>query len=83
MGYIKLVKKNGLWISYYKNGQITEKVNYKNGYYEGENITYHSNGELKSKGYWINGKKNDLWTWYHQNGQLEEELSYKDGEISW
>ena len=60
-----------------------EKVNYKNGYYEGDNSTYYSNGKLKSKGYWINGKKDDLWAWYHKNGQLEEEVSYRDGEISW
>ena len=73
----------GKWISYYDNGQILEEVNYRKGYYDGQNITYHSNGEIKSKGLWSNGKKHNIWTWYHQNGQLHEELSFKDGEISW
>ena len=60
-----------------------EKVNYGNGHYEGDNITYHNNGNIKSKGYWTNGKKHNAWAWYHQNGQLQEEVSYKDGEINW
>ena len=48
-----------------------------------KNITYHPNGEIKSNGFWANGKKHNIWAWYHKNGQLHEELSFKDGEISW
>ena len=42
-------KKDGLSISYYKNGQLSVKTNYDNGEEDGLSISYHENGQLWKK----------------------------------
>jgi antitoxin component YwqK of YwqJK toxin-antitoxin module len=38
--------KNGGWISYYENGQLMYKGNYKNGKRDGAWISYNEDGTL-------------------------------------
>jgi antitoxin component YwqK of YwqJK toxin-antitoxin module len=44
-------KREGYWESYYSNGNIWFKVNYKNGTFNGYLESYSSNGELHTKVY--------------------------------
>ena len=42
---------------------------------------YHSNGNLKSVGFLLNGKKEGIWESYHDIGTLEEKGSYLNGHF--
>ena len=49
-GSFKNGKKEGTWVKYWNNGQLSYKGNYKNGKREGDWVTYYDNGQLRSKG---------------------------------
>jgi antitoxin component YwqK of YwqJK toxin-antitoxin module len=57
--------------TFYENGQLCYKGNYKNGEPEGAHVYYHENGQLVYKGNKKNGKEEGVWVSYHENGQLE------------
>ena len=42
-------KREGEWLTYYKNGQLQLKDNYKDGKYDGELLWYDQYGQLKKK----------------------------------
>ena len=74
-------KKHGLWVVYYRDGQLSEKGTYKNGKKDGLWVDYSwDNGQLGSKGQYIDGKRDGLWETYHDNGQLQTKGYYKDGK---
>ena len=52
-----MIKKNGIYKSYYDNGQLREEVNYINGKENGILKTYHENGQLWKEVNYIDGKK--------------------------
>jgi len=41
---------------------------------------WHENGEIKSKGKYLNGKRNGKWTEWHDNGEIKSEGEYLNGE---
>jgi antitoxin component YwqK of YwqJK toxin-antitoxin module len=45
-GKISKGKREGEWIWYYENGQLSSKSNYKDGKEEGEGLFYDENGQL-------------------------------------
>ena len=49
-GSFKNGKKEGTWVKYWNNGQLSYKANFKNGKREGDWVTYYENGQLRSKG---------------------------------
>ena len=49
-GSFKNGKKEGTWVKYWNNGQLSYKGNYKNGKREGDWVTYYEDGQLRSKG---------------------------------
>ena len=42
------------------------------GYWE----DYYANGQLSSKGNYVNGKEHGYWEWYYSNGQLKSKTYY-------
>lgn len=58
-----------------KNNQYNEKGQ-KHGYWE----VYHENGNLLSKGNYINGEKHGYWEVYWFNGNLWHKGSYNQGQ---
>lgn len=54
--------------------------NYKGAELHGERISYHSNGQLLSKGMVSNGYYMGEWKWYYDNGELNTVGSYVDGD---
>jgi antitoxin component YwqK of YwqJK toxin-antitoxin module len=67
-GSYKDGKKDGLWTDYYKNGQKSSEITYKNG------------REYIIRTY-KDGEREGLWTWWYGNGQKFYEDIYKDGEL--
>ena len=54
-GLMKNGKREGTWVNYDDNGNLSSKGDYKNDKREGLWVTYHSNGELYTKGHYKNG----------------------------
>lgn len=49
--------KNGVWITYYRNGQMEKKENFKDDYLDGEQWYWFENGQLKEHSVYNNGFK--------------------------
>ena len=71
---------NGKVVSYYENGQLRERANFKDGKEEGFWEEYYENGQLKSKVNYQEGKKVGFWEEYYENGQLKKKVNNKDGK---
>ena len=78
--YNKTGQKTGWWESYYEDGQLDEKGNFKDGKQEGPWIGYYDNGQLESKVNLKDGKIEGPWIGYWKNGQLWFKGNYKDGK---
>ena len=48
---------------------------------EGRFEYFHSNGQLQSKGSYINGKKHSVWLSFHRNGMMSDSINYDHGKI--
>lgn len=75
-------KLEGEKITYYDNGLVTEKANYKEGVLDGENIFWNENGNLIKALNYENGKLNGKAVFYTSSGQKMMEGYYKDDKES-
>ena len=88
--YIK-GKQTGKWVWYYKKDsanndnfttsklkQIHRKENYLKGKEDGEVIEYGTEGEILTKGFYINGLRDG--EWFYEVGDHVEKGNYVDGE---
>ena len=80
-GKISKGKKEGEWIWYYENGQLSSKSNYKDGKEDGEWLWYHSNGQLQTKVNYIDGREDGEDLHYYESGQLQNKSNYIDGKL--
>ena len=75
-----LYRFTGIVESYYENGNLRNKVNYKEGEPKGLIEWYYENGQLEKKGNYKEGLREDgLWEYFYKNGQLLEKGNFKDG----
>lgn len=69
-------RKEGIYKSYWENGQIHEEINYiddrKNGIYK----SYRENGKLWSEGNYINDRRIGVYRLYWKNGNSKIEFKY-------
>ena len=70
----------GTTLDYYSNGQLSHKVNWKNGKKEGIWEWYDDNGQLLLEGNFKNNMEEGLWKSYHDNGHLKYKQNLKDGK---
>ncbi len=47
----------------------------------GERLFYYSNGVIKDKGFYSNGKLDGVWMFYDKYGKLDKKIEYKKGKI--
>ena len=78
-GRLKNGEKVGVWVEYDGNGRVSKEVTYENG----KKVTwvqykYHSNGQLRTKETYKEGKFDGPWVRYYDNGQLELKGTFKD-----
>lgn len=71
--------REGLSKGYYENGQLEFTLNYKNGYPDGESISYNQLGIVIREAQYLNGKYQNKYIEYFDNGQLKLILNYKNG----
>lgn len=72
---------NGVYVGYWKNGELHSKGSYKNDKKEGR-WTYHhqKNGEVKLLINFREGQYHGSWKHYHESGNLLEQGHYKNGK---
>jgi len=76
-------KKDGVYKTYYENGQLLGKGTWVAGELDGPCETYHENGQLEWKGT-ISGKTGELdgpFEDYYENGQLRRKGTIVAGEL--
>ena len=74
-----LYRFTGMVETYYENGNLRNKVNYKDGEPKGLIEWYYENGQLEKKGNYKEGLREDgLWEFYYKNGQLSSKGNWKD-----
>lgn len=79
-------KQHGYDILYSSN-TMQFKHNYKNDKYDGEQLTFHNNGDISAKAYYKNGMIDGIAQSYYKNGQIKRTTFYKNniiiGDIKW
>ena len=79
------MRDNGEFITYFDNGQINLKLNFKDGKKDGEQLSYYEYGQLKS----ISNLKEGIYDGeqidYYENGKIAAKGNLKDGkdESAW
>ena len=67
--------KDGKWIEYYENGQISVKGNYKDGNLNGKWIEYYEDGQIDRQENYKFGRRFGKWIQYRRNGDIEREIN--------
>ena len=68
----------GSSVSYYENGQLMSKHNYKDGERDGLSEWFHENGQLLDRENYKNREREGLSESFYDNGQLDDKTNYKN-----
>ena len=68
-GYDNVSKRNGVWTSWYENGQKNSQVKYVDGKEDGDYHVWHSNGKPYIKGHYKMGERVGEWTFLDTLGK--------------
>ena len=71
--------KNGVVETYYENGKLKSRENYKDGNLDGLREVWHMNGKLKSRETYKDDKLDGLYETWYDNGKPCSRANYKDG----
>jgi antitoxin component YwqK of YwqJK toxin-antitoxin module len=69
-------KKDGVWITYYPNGKVKNKITYINNSPKGYYITYFENGFPEEEGTWELNKNIGNFIRYYSNGNVRQEFNF-------
>ncbi|HWY10503.1 MAG TPA: hypothetical protein VN026_04205 [Bacteroidia bacterium] len=72
-------RKTDIWIMYYCNGQLKNKVTYVNGRPDGYAIMYHENGKVQEEGNWKNNRWVGEMKQYYETGEVQHEFKFNEG----
>ena len=70
----------GNTVSFFKNGQLKQRVTYKGGIRNGLMESFDENGQLQLRGNYKDGEQDGLWESYHTNGQLRSKGNVKNNK---
>jgi len=73
-------KLHGLREAFHENGQLIDRVNFRDGLEDGLYEYFHSNGQLRNRGNYKEGVIDGFWENFHENGQLSSTENWIDGE---
>ncbi len=82
--------KNGLWKTFYANGNLRANGNYLNNKHVGDWIYYYDNGKIEQAGKYDNkGRAQGVWKWYYpcenpcngEFGTLKKVENYKNNKL--
>ena len=69
-------RKTGIWIEYYCNSNMKNKLTFVNGRPDGYAIMYHENGKISEEGNWKANRWVGNYKLYHENGQVQHEFVF-------
>lgn len=72
-------EKDGIWTTYYENGNIESKGGYSNDEKKGEWKYYYENGNLKEEGVYLHNKRVSKWQTYYEDGTTLYEIGSYGG----
>jgi len=68
--------RNGVWTSWYENGQKNSEQNYIDGKEDGVYNVWHPNGNQYIKGKYEMGVKVGIWTFHDESGKVMKEENF-------
>ncbi|MDT8412427.1 MAG: tetratricopeptide repeat protein [Vicingaceae bacterium] len=78
---IKLTNETGEIVAYYKNGQLSRKMTFKNGELLGAYEEFYNNGQLiELEKYKDTGREGEVIS-YYEDGKIKEKKNYHLGEL--
>ncbi len=68
--------KQGVWRTYYSNGNIKSKITYKNSRPDGYAKIYYESGKISEEGIWKGIKWVGKYKFYHENGKIAYDWNF-------
>ncbi len=78
---IVTIPVNGIYISYYKNGQVLCRGNYIENKPDGMWEFWYDNGQLCEERHYKNGQKEGNWTFYNPEGDTIIQFQYLNNQL--
>jgi antitoxin component YwqK of YwqJK toxin-antitoxin module len=69
-------RKVGIWVEYYCNGNMKNKLTFVNGRPDGYAIMYHENGKISEEGTWKSNRWVGNYKLYYENGQVQHQFVF-------
>jgi antitoxin component YwqK of YwqJK toxin-antitoxin module len=69
-------RKTGIWIEYYCNSNMKNKLTFVNGRPDGYAIMYHENGKISEEGNWKANRWVGNYKLYYDNGQVQHQFVF-------
>jgi antitoxin component YwqK of YwqJK toxin-antitoxin module len=69
-------RKTGIWVEFYCNGNMKNKLTFTNGRPDGYAIMYHENGKISEEGTWKMNRWVGNYKLYYDNGQVQHEFVF-------
>lgn len=69
-------RKAGIWVEFYCNGNMRNKLTFTNGRPDGYAIMFHENGKISEEGNWKNNRWVGNYKLYYENGQVQHEFVF-------
>lgn len=73
-------RKEGIWKTYYPEGQVTEEITYRDDAKDGPWQQYFTDGSIKLKASYVEDKLEGLYVIYHLNGNVEISGTFLNGQ---
>lgn len=70
--------RNGEWKSFYPDGKLRFKGNYRQGNPDGHHVVYYGNGRTKEDMFYRNGFRTRTWKKYNELGEIILSITYRD-----
>ena len=69
-------QRDGVWYSYYENGNKWSELSYDKGVKNGASVVYYPNGQIHYKGQYKNDKKLGEWIFYTETSEIDYTKNY-------
>lgn len=69
-------RKAGIWVEFYCNGNMKNKLTFTNGRPDGYAMMFHENGKISEEGNWKSNRWVGNYKLYYENGQVQHEFVF-------
>jgi antitoxin component YwqK of YwqJK toxin-antitoxin module len=80
ISFNKFGQQDGIFQTFYENGNIKKIEHYKNGIPEGSKLIFYENGFIERIEYYKNGLKEGCFYGYYENGEKRYEIKWKKND---